>query len=457
MSDSTIEMGSMQAQKVSGSIPKSLKVTWGTGALGISILLNTVASLALFYMVGILKIEPALAGVLIFVTKLFDLATDPFVGGWSDRLSTGKSRRRPFLLAGAVVAPISFALIFATPIFPNPTMTAAYIFVAMLIYTMGYTLFNVPYMSMPAEMTDDYHERSSIHSYRAVFVSIGGILAFAVAPLLLEALGRDKWSAYAIMGAAGGVIIFLSMMTSWAGTASARFTLAAAKPPKLLDEVKHVFSDRHFIRLLAVKASQLLGVASMQAAMVFFVVNALGRDFKLLSMYGLTVGIVSIISAPIVVRLSEKIGKSKTYILAAISFSAVAASWIFAQPDDPTWMFMVRAGFIAFAATGNIVMAMSMLTDIINHAAKSSGIRREGVYTSFYSFVEKFTFAFGPLIIGIALSVAGFDEKLPAEQLQAPAIRNALLLGMSFIPAVMGVLSIFLLSGYKLREQDLKS
>ena len=118
---------------------------------------------------------------------------------------------------------------------------------------------------------------------------------------------------------------------------------------------------------------------------------------------------------------------------------------------------MIRAAFIAFAATGNIVMAMSMLTDIINHAAKSSGIRREGVYTSFYSFVEKFTFAFGPLIIGIALSIAGFDEKLSTEEMQAPAIRNALLLGMSFIPAVMGILSIFLLSGYKLREQDINS
>ena len=36
-----------------------------------------------------------------------------------------------------------------------------------------------------------------------------------------------------------------------------------------------------------------------------------------------------------------------------------------------------------------------------------------------------------------------------------PAIRNALLLGMSYIPAVMGIVSIFLLMGYKLEESDI--
>lgn len=86
-----------------------------------------------------------------------------------------------------------------------------------------------------------------------------------------------------------------------------------------------------------------------------------------------------------------------------------------------------------------------------------AGARREGVYTSFYSFVEKFTFAFGPLIVGVAMSVAGFNEELPPEALQTPQIRQALLLGMSYIPVSMGLLSIVLLSGYKLKEEDLIS
>lgn len=72
-------------------IPRGVKISWGAGALGVAILMNAVAFLVLFYMVSVLKIEPALAGVLIFLTKIFDVITDPIVGGWSDRLKGGEA------------------------------------------------------------------------------------------------------------------------------------------------------------------------------------------------------------------------------------------------------------------------------------------------------------------------------------------------------------------------------
>jgi len=82
------------AGDVSEEISRGVKLSWGTGALGVAILMNAVAMFVLFYMVGILKIEPALAGALIFVSKIFDVLTDPIIGGWSDRLNTRRSRRR---------------------------------------------------------------------------------------------------------------------------------------------------------------------------------------------------------------------------------------------------------------------------------------------------------------------------------------------------------------------------
>lgn len=436
-------------------ISRGVKLSWGTGALGVAILMNAVAFLVLFYMVSVLKIEPALAGALIFITKIFDVITDPIVGGWSDRLKSAGSRRRPFLLVGAFVAPISFAMIFTTPLFENSAFSAAYIFVVMLAYTLGYTLFNVPYMSMPAEMTQNYHERSSIHGYRMVFISIGGIMAGALAPALLEVLGRTAWSSYALVGVGGGAVIFISMMIAWAGTGRANYSKAAAEKQDIFKELEVVFKNRHFLRLLAVKFCQLLGAASAQAALVFFVLNVMQLDFKALSYYGLVIGLVSVVASPLIVRLSLIFGKHVTYIIAATCSILVFLSWPFASPNDPLWMFLVRGGVLAVAVAGNVIMAMSMLTDIINHAAQVTGVRREGIYTAFYSFVEKFTFAFGPLIVGVALSVAGFDENIPAEEMRTPAVRQALLLGISYIPAVMVAASIFLLSGYKLREEDL--
>ena len=434
-------------------VPRSIKLSWGTGALGVALLMNAIGSLALFYMVGILKIEPVLAGGLIFVTKLFDVATDPIVGSWTDRIKSDKSRRRPFLFAGAIVSSLSFAMIFSTPVFGNQSFTAAYILVALLIYAFGYTLFNIPYMSMPSEMTPNYHERSSIHSFRMVFVALGGLLAGAGAPLLLEKMGRTEWSSYATLGCIGGIIIFAAMMTAWAGTSKAQFTTSQKETPKIMAELGHVFTNKHFIRLIFVKLTQLLGVASSQAAMIFFILNALQRDLTVLTYYGITLSIVAIIASPIAVRISKVIGKKYTYLIGSTFFVITVASWMLAGAGEPIWAICLRAGGTAVAMSFNVIMAMSMLTDIINHDSDQNGVRREGVFTAFYSFAEKFTFAFGPLIVGVALSVAGFNKNLPAEAMQSPEIRHAVLLGVSYLPAVMGILSLVILWGYKLDDE----
>ena len=55
-----------------------------------------------------------------------------------------------------------------------------------------------------------------------------------------------------------------------------------------------------------------------------------------------------------------------------------------------------------------------------------------------------------------ALKVAGFNADLPLEDLQTPEVRQALLLGLAYVPAVFGLISIFLLMGYKLKQEDLE-
>ncbi|MEM7568448.1 MAG: MFS transporter [Pseudomonadota bacterium] len=442
-----------QATAQQDEIPFGLKFYWSIGASGVAFMMNVVAGFAFFYMISVLQISPVVAGAVVFVPKIFDAFTDPIVGSWSDRLKTGKSRRRPFLLAGAILSSLSFLMVFTTPIFGHEYLTVGYIFTALMLFSFGYTLFNIPYLAMPAEMTSSYHERSSIHSFRMISLSTAGILGSAI-PLILEELGRTSWTAYAIVGVCGAIFIFVTLMATWAGTANAKFTQATTETPQLLKEVRAVFSNPHFMRLIGIKFCQLLGTASVIAAFKFFVLSVMQRDFAVLTYYFLLSAIISMIASPIMVRVSKVIGKNWTYVVAAVCNIAAVGSWVLAVPGEPLWAILCRGGLLAIAISGNVVMAMSMLTDIINYDAKQNGIRREGVFTSFYTFVEKFTFAFGPLIVGIALSAAGFDKTLPAEEQTGEDVRQALLLGMSYIPAGLGIFAVILLAGYKLKEED---
>ncbi|MBT0668215.1 MFS transporter [Novosphingobium profundi] len=436
-------------------VPLRLQYAWGSGALGIAILMNSIGALILFYMVSVLQINPALAGTLIFVSKLLGVVTDPFVGTWSDRLQTRGSRRRPFLLWGAFACAGSYAMIFTTPMFASEALRAAYVFLALIVYTCGYALYNVPYMSMPAEMTDSYHERSAIHGVRMMFVAVATLVVGTISPLLLEALGRTSPFSYAVIGVCGGAIILGATMTAYLGTKSARFTISQVERPRILSEVGHVFANRHFIRLLGVKATQLIGVASSQAAGMFFLLNVLQRDLTILAPAAVVGTLVQLAGAPLLVKLSRRIGKSQTYIVGGSVYLLAVLSWFFASPAEPAVFYILRMALVSFGACANVIMAMSMLTDIITLDSRKTGVRREGVYTAFYSFTEKFTFAVGPLIVGIALSLAGFDKSLPPEAMHTPDIRQALLLGVCYLPGLLSVAAITLLAGYKLKPEDL--
>jgi GPH family glycoside/pentoside/hexuronide:cation symporter len=453
------------AEKASGTLgklPFGLKLGWSSGAFGVAILMNGVSGLIMLFAASILGIDPWLAGLVIFVSKLFDVVTDPLVGLWSDRHRSGKGRRRPFLLWGAILGSVSFALIFTTPIFGNQYLTAAYLFLALCLYAFAYTLFNIPYMSMPAEMTDDFHERSSIHSFRMVFVALGSMVATSGVQYLLEMLGKTDPESYAIVGMVCAAMILLSLLIAYFTTAKARFTdggelSTESKFQQLETEFGAVMSNRHFVRLISVKFAQLLGVQTIGAAMAYFFVQYLQRDFAILALFGLAVTASVIVFSPLLVKFSKIFGKKAAYYAAALFNILYALSWSFSGADEPLSAILVRAVIVGIAFGGNVIMAMSMLTDIINEDAGRTGVRREGAFTSLYSFVEKLTGAIGPAIVGFALTFAGFDKDLPFDVPQGGNVDTALLLAMSWLPALFNVIAIILLSGYDLTEKDIES
>ena len=441
-------------------LPVPLKLGWATGAFGIALLMNGIAGLILLFAISILQVDPWLAGVVIFAAKLFDVVTDPLVGVWSDKHQSPRGRRRPFLFWGSLLCAASFALIFTAPMLSSQYFTAGYLFGMLCLYAFAYTLFNIPYMSMPAEMTDSYHERSSIHAYRIVFVSLGGFIAGAGIKWALERLGKTEAASYATVGLVCAGLILVTTMIAYLSTASARHVEPRAGTGKsnaaqMVEEFNAVRGNRNFIRLIGVKFAQLMGVQTTLAAFAYFVVQYMERDFDIFVLFGIVSTTSTIIAAPLMVRFSKRYGKKAAYYLAASFNIAYSLSWTFASEGEPTWAIALRAAVIGVALTGNVVMAMSMLTDIINDDAARTGVRREGAFTALYSFVEKLTGAIGPLIVGMALTWAGFNNKLPFDVPQGGNVDTALLLSVSWLPAFFGLIAIWLLSGYKLDETTL--
>ena len=437
-------------------LPTRLKIGWASGSFGIALLFNGIGALVFFYMIGILKIEPAVAGSLIFVVKLLGAFTDASAGAWSDRIVSPRGRRRPFLFWGSFICALSFAMIFTAPVFAQMWQTAAYVFAGLCLFSLGYSVYNVPYLAMPAEMTDSYHERSSIHSYRMIFVTLGGFVAGALAPAALEALGKTERSSYAIMGSVVAVLMLIALLSAYYSTRSARFTAQGKAKPSIGKDFTEIFRNRHFMRLISVKFMQLTAIQCTQASLLFFLVQSLQLKLTVLVPFGLAMSVSSIIAAPLLVKFSKAKGKRAAYFLASTVYVLYCASWLLAVPHEPIWAIVLRGLIVGVAATGNVLLAMSMLTDIINYDAKQTGQRREGSYTSVYTFIEKLTGAMGPLLVGSMLSIAGFNNKLPPDVPQSGDVTSALLFTTAILPGVLGIVAMLILSGYKLRQEDIE-
>ena len=107
----------------------------------------------------------AVAGLVVFLPKAWDVILNPIAGRISDRSDNPAGRRRPFLIRSGSLLALAFVLLFAGPTSPTG-VAATWVVVLFVACATAYAFFQVPYVAMPAEMTDDYDERTRLMTWR---------------------------------------------------------------------------------------------------------------------------------------------------------------------------------------------------------------------------------------------------------------------------------------------------
>lgn len=445
----------MKTTPKTGWIPNPINLSWGIGSLGTITMINSISTLYLFFLVSILQMNPLTAGLIIFASKVFDFMTDPLMGYISDRAVTRMGRRRPFMLAAAPLCGLSMMSLFLVPDIGDQTLLAIYVFTVLIIYAAVLTLFNVPYLAMPAEMTDDYHERSNIMSYRAAFLIGGGFVGSAVSGLLLGAFGSGR-EAYETVGMILGLFCFVAMLIAVFGTRKARFTTFVKPTISGMNQLKLVLVNKPFLVLGTIKAVQFLQLSAGATATLFFFVTVLEKSPAALFPFGTAAMAGSLLSLRAWLPIVHRFGKKETLRIGLALTILIALSWLFATPQEPMWIFVLRGFLLGSFSAGIVLCSQSMITDAIAYDRQISGLNREGLFSSAFSFLEKTMYATGPLIVGIALTVFGFVPDIPKGQPQPDSAIFAILLGQVYIPVGCLLIIYFLLMFYKLDETMLR-
>ena len=430
---------------------------WGAGSLGTATLLNALTGLQLYFFVTLLGMSGTVAGLIIFVAKIYDLVTDAPMGVLSDRTRSRWGRRRPWMFVGALLCGLSFYLVFNPP--HASALTLVWIECGLLfVYATGYTLFNIPYVALAGELSNDTNERARLMAFRVMFMQFGIAVGAAMAPGLVSYFGGGL-PGYSRMALLIALVITLPMLiavfaspeppaSSYANQSRERISFGL-----FAQQIRAATANRPFMVLMGVKLLHMIGVAASTGAMLFLIKSVLGKDEAYLGIrFGIPTLLGVLIFIPFWLAVSRRIGRRNTWMIVVCAFVVIVLSFLLATPTEPDWIFMTRAFLFGMCTAGNLLMAQAMLTDTMQYDREVHGGQREGLLSGIYSSVEKFAFAFAPLLVGVLLDLGGFDR---AASTQTAAAERAIYLSAAVLPALVFALSLPVLRLYRLDEKQL--
>lgn len=452
------------------------KVTMGQKiAFGLGMLANQMfpAALGIFMVVLVenLGMPSWMWGVLFFVPRIVDAFFDPIMGFISDNTKSVWGRRRQYVFLGSLIMGISFIIMWQLYREDSVLYNFTFFLIWSLIFHIGLSVFSVPYVAMGYEMSDDFHERTSI---MAVSQWIGQ-WAWVIAPWFWVIMYDPSWFPNADTATrtlavwVGIVFMILAMVPAiFIKSKSTQFddklepltfkTIGGSMKEILLN-FKEAFSNKPF-RKLCIATFFIFNAFNTVAGFTFFIVvyYLFNGDTAASGIWPTLFGCIGALSTtfiviPIVAWMSKKIEKKKTFLICqGISIFGYILLWFLFIPGKP-YMFLFALPFFSFGIGSLFTMMMSMTADVCDMDELASGKRREGVFGAIYWWMVKFGFAIAGLLTGVIMSAVAFEAGAAT---QPEGAVTGLRLFFSGIPICGTLIAMWIMKDYDLSEEKAK-
>ncbi|MGB1448842.1 MAG: MFS transporter [Flavobacteriaceae bacterium] len=447
-------------------VPMSQKIAFGVGMLA-NQMFPAAISIFIVVLVQDLGFPGWMWGVVSLAPRIFDSLTDPIMGFISDNTKSKWGRRRQYVFLGAIIMGISFIVMWQLYRENPMDYNFAYFLFWSFVFYLGLTIFSVPYVAMGYEMSDDFHERTSI---MAVAQWIGQ-WAWVIAPWFWVIMYDTAWYETAD--------IAVRELAVWVGIGCAICAMIPAlfiKSKSTLEEdyspltLKNMggslveiwnsfgeaFTSAPF-RKLCFATFLIFNAFNTVAAFTFFIIvyYLFNGDAGAAGIWPTLFGCVGALCTtflviPIITKMSKALGKKRAFILSqSISVFGYVLLWFLFIPGKP-YLFLIALPFFSFGIGGLFTLMMSMTADVIDLDELTSGKRREGVFGAIYWWMVKFGFAIAGGLSGAIFSLIGFDASL---EVQPESAITGLRLFFSGLPILGTLTAMYIMRNYDISEE----
>jgi len=412
-------------------LSRASRFWYALGQLGSGIKYESFAYFLLFYYTQVLGLPGTLAGAAVAVSMAVDALVDPLMGVVTDRTRSRLGRRHPWMFFSAPPLAASLYLVFAPPAGLSRSGLFGWMLCWMLVNRVALTMFNVPYLSLGAELTRDWKERTVLVSLRHTFGQLAALFPAFVGFFWLfrttpeHGDGRLHAAAYPVYAAISAVsVLVILLATAW----MTRDRIASLPMPDprspsrgllraLRQDLSEVFRQRAFraVFLGTAIASMGWGVTvslGLHAGTFFWDVDARVMSYwRLASMVGLLLGIAYWTQRAARGEKGALFSEGLIwYVVIQTGVYGLATLGLWPNREHPAYvpLYLLGTGFLgAFALASTYVLSESMMGDCTDEDQLATGHRREGVFFGASSLSQKLTGGGGALFAGLIVDLVG--------------------------------------------------
>ncbi|MDA0978035.1 MAG: MFS transporter [Proteobacteria bacterium] len=440
-----------------------VRLAFGLGQLPEGIKSAAFGFFLLFYYNQVLGLSGTLSGIAIFIALLFDAVSDPLVGALSDVTRSRWGRRHPYMYAAAIPFALSFYFLFV----PVDGLSEIGLFLWLTVFSIAtrtfMTFYSVPHMSLGAELSSDYDERTLLSSVRMGMQLIGMFAVLIGGPAIFFAAteeysnGQLNPLAYPPFAAAGAIVMVIGVWLCALGTHD--------QIPKLTQPAD---TDRFSARNLLTDIGRAFRIPSFSAVVSASIVSGMNQGMaQALMIYTATYffeltpsqmpflftgGVIGVLMGSLLTRpLSNLVPEKKHLYMAGVVFYGITTTYVvilrlldlIPPNSDPLIapLYIISAGVSGVGLGVYITLGASMIADITDEHERRYGKRQEGIYYAAASFAGKAIGGSGAIFAGIIIDFAGIPQGAAPSEVSQEAITR---FGWALGPAVLAMMAIAL-------------
>ena len=408
--------GNVQEDQRDRKMSKGELVSYGLGSVASTMPSQFKTAYAMNFMSDVAGLHVGAVGILNTLLIIWDAINDPIIGGIADRTNTKRwGKYRPHMIMGILLWAVIMVMLFTVPDLPETGMWIYYI-VALLLYSVFYTQFTVPWQALNSAMTRDPQERNLMLTCR----QYGGFIAGAVVGVITIPIvqkSADPRTGWLISVGIVCVTMIITGLCAANGAKRVDYYNSLPTPEKIhfKSQIGLVIHNRAVIC-----AALLLGavtlVNTMSSALSLYYLRCVVENMGLKAVFSLVSLGISLGVIPMMPAMLRKFGKIKTVFIGMFVI-LLQSIWLLVRREFATDLEVIGMGFVG--SLGFVfanVAVLAMIPDCTDYTEWKFGTAQAGFINATITFMKKFCSSFSTMIVGVALASVGYSASETSQE-----------------------------------------